>query len=297
MAVIPCKVAWVFHAAFVVVAVSLFLFGTTASLHAQGGSLETIRKDVQEGPPPVSSPSPSPSPPQQSPTPRHSYDGTDNTATDDPTFGLLVGGAAVVGGTLTAPIWLPIKLSDDDYSQPAYLPRYPYEEPSRPPERLFAARFDADYVDAFDNLDRINGHLLISTASRFEFDARFQHLDERLAEGGKDQLWTGDCNVTYRFAQSKCAQFRTGLGINWLNAPTQTDLGFNFTYGADIFPARPWVLSAVMDAGTLGHAGLFRFRTTVGVIYQRVELFSGYEYTDIGRVHWNGLIGGVRLWF
>ncbi|MEI8375074.1 MAG: transglutaminase domain-containing protein [Planctomycetota bacterium] len=32
MAVIPCKVAWVFRAVFVVVAVSLFLFGTTASL-------------------------------------------------------------------------------------------------------------------------------------------------------------------------------------------------------------------------------------------------------------------------
>ena len=66
----------------------------------------------------------------------------------------------------------------------------------------FALRFDADYVEAFDNLDRINGHLLVSTASRFEFDARFQHLAERLANGRQDQLWTGDCNVTYRFAQN-----------------------------------------------------------------------------------------------
>ena len=137
--------------------------------------------------------------------------------------------------------------------------------------------------------------MLISTASRFEFDARFQHLAERLADGGQDQLWTGDCNVTYRFAQSEFAQFRAGLGINWLNDPTQTDLGFNFTYGADFFPAKPWVFSAVLDAGTLGHAGLFRFRTTAGVVYRSVELYSGYEYTDIGSVHWNGLIGGVRL--
>jgi len=278
-------------------AVSLFPFGTAASLHAQGGSLETIRNDVREGPPtPAASPPPANVAPQP-PTPRSSDDGTDKTATDNAAWSLLVVGAAAVGGTLTAPIWLPRTLLDDDYSQPAYLPRYPYEEPSRPPERLFAARFDADYVDAFDNLDRINGHFLIATASRFEFDARFQHLAERLADGGQDQLWTGDCNVSYRFAQSECAQFRAGLGINWLKNPAQTDLGFNFTYGADIFPAKPWVLSAVMDAGTLGHAGLFRFRTTVGAIYQRVELYSGYEYTDIGRVHWNGLIGGVRLWF
>ena len=103
--------------------------------------------------------------------------------------------------------------------------------------------------------------------------------------------------MTYRFAQSDFGQFRAGLGINWLNDPSQTNLGFNFTYGADIFPAKPWVFSAVLDAGTLGHAGLFRFRTTAGVAYRSVELYTGYEYTDIGSVHWNGLIGGVRLWF
>ena len=53
----------------------------------------------------------------------------------------------------------------------------------------------------------------------------------------------------------------------------------------------------MLDAGTLGHAGLFRFRTTAGVVYRSVELYTGYEYTDIGSVHWNGLIGGMRLWF
>ena len=47
-----------------------------------------------------------------------------------------------------------------------------------------------------------------------------------------------------------------------MNDPTRTDLGFNFTYRVDIFPAKPWVFSAVLDAGTLGKAGLFRFRTT-----------------------------------
>ena len=139
--------------------------------------------------------------------------------------------------------------------------------------------------------------LLISTASRFEFDTRFQHLAERLAGGGEDQLWNGDCNVTIRFAQSDFAQFRMGLGFNWLNDPARTDLGFNFTYDADIFPAKPWILSSVLDAGTLGHAGLFRFRSTVGVIHKSLEVYTGYEYTDIGTVHWNGLVGGVRLWF
>ena len=39
------------------------------------------------------------------------------------------------------------------------------------------------------------------------------------------------------------------------------------------------------------------FRTTAVVAYRRLEFYTGYEYTDIGRTHWNGHIGGVRLWF
>jgi hypothetical protein len=273
---------------------TLWLIGAAAPLHAQ--ALETIRNDVREAPPPAP---PAASTPPQSETPQTYSGGSDYSLLDEETkSNLFLGGVIVAGATVSAPIWLPHYLMGDDYSRPAYLHQFPYDDTTTPPESFsVAARFDADYVAAFDNLDRINGHLLLSTASRFEIDTRFQHLAERLPNGGQDQLWTGDCNVTFRIAQGEAAQFRAGLGINWLNDPSQTDLGFNFTYGADLFPARPWVLSTVIDAGTLGHAGLFRFRTTAGVVYRSVELYSGYEYTDIGRVHWNGLIGGVRLWF
>ncbi len=49
--------------------------------------------------------------------------------------------------------------------------------------------------------------------------------------------------------------------------------------------------------GTLGHAGLFRFRTTAGVLFYGVETYVGYEYTDIGLAHWNALVAGLRFWF
>jgi hypothetical protein len=57
------------------------------------------------------------------------------------------------------------------------------------------------------------------------------------------------------------------------------------------------VLSAAIDWGTLGHAGLFRFRTTAGVIVNRFEGCVAYEYRDIGTTRGNFLIGGVRVWF
>ena len=92
-------------------------------------------------------------------------------------------------------------------------------------------------------------------------------------------------------------QWRTGFGFNWLDDPVDTDFGFNFTYGADWYPARPWVLSATLDWGTLGHAELFRFHTTAGVLVNRVETYIGYKYLDIDRTQTNSLLAGVRIWF
>ena len=138
--------------------------------------------------------------------------------------------------------------------------------------------------------------MILETTSRFGIDASFHYLSERLPEGD-DHLNLGDCNLIYRFAQSSRAEMRVGIGANWLNDSTRTDLGFNFTYGGDFFPCKPWVLSAAIDGGTLGHAGLFRFRTTAGVIFNRFEGYAGYEYLDIGSTQDNFLIGGVRVWF
>jgi hypothetical protein len=33
------------------------------------------------------------------------------------------------------------------------------------------------------------------------------------------------------------------------------------------------------------------------VTVQRFEFYTGYEYTDVDRMHLNSLIGGVRIWF
>jgi hypothetical protein len=274
----------------------LWLLASTLTLDAQ--ALQSIRNDVQNGPPPSPSQASSNSSPQSTSNQSSNTDPDTAAAESNAEFGLILGGALVGAAAALSPIWVPMIITDDHPFQRAELHQFPYDDTTNPPQTFpFAIRVDADYVEAFDNLDRINGHLLISTASRFEFDARFQHLAERLADGSQDQLWNGDCNITYRFAQCDFCQFRMGLGMNWLYDPSETNLGFNFTYGADIYPMKPWVFSTVLDAGTLGHAGLFRARTTAGVVYRSVELYTGYEYTDIGSVHWNGLIGGVRLWF
>ena len=207
---------------------------------------------------------------------------------------------------LTSPIWAPHAAVGDDFSVPAYFPRFPYQEDTYgymmpgscdSPQRRWSARLRAEYSDNFDDLQRIGGHLLLSTSSRWGLDTEMNYLKENLPGVADDRLWLGDCNIVFRFAQSERMQWRTGAGFNWLDDPDDTDFGFNFTYGVDFFPQRPWVVSATIDWGTLGHAGLFRFRTTTGVVFHGLESYVGYEYLDIGRSQTNSLIAGVRFWF
>ena len=235
-------------------------------------------------------------------------------------------------GAVTSPLWLPVAVTGDELESDCHFQRYPYQvtpgsivRPGEPPGglagyatladeldgsprwlrmglfepqlRRWSGRVSAEYATEFADVDRIGGRLLLSTASRFGIDTEMNYLEERLADGGRDWLWLGDGNLVFRFAQSNWSEWRTGVGLNWLDDRQQTDYGFNFTYGVDLYPRRPWVVSLDVDWGTLGRSSLFRARTTAGVVVWGLESYIGYEYLDIGRTQCNQLIGGVRLWF
>jgi hypothetical protein len=269
---------------------------------AQENALQTIREDVRQGAP--SSPAPAAdTTADRGSEARHSSSDSD---LESNLYAEAMLGIAYVGAvTVTSPLWVPHYWLQDDLSQNGYFLHFPYDggdgyiwtgdwvEGTRP----VAVRLDIEYIDTFDRLDIVDGHLLLDTPFRFGLAASFEHLEERLRNGGRDALQIGDCNLVYRFAQGEWAEFRTGLGLNWLNDSDRTDLGFNFIYAFDLYPRKPWVLSTTIDWGTLGHAGLFRFRTTAGVVFHGIETYAGYEYTDIERTHWNGLVAGLRFWF
>ena len=281
--------------------VVVVVFAAALSSVAQDGTLATIRQDVREGmPSQPATASPAPDRPQG-----NSQSDNSNLTDEDKTnlFFASVWGAGIVA---SSPIWVPhAMLEDDSFTSPGYFLHFPYDgasgyiktDPQSVPTKLFAVRLDVEYAETFDRLDKYGGHLLIETAPRLGFEASAYRLEEHLTSGGWDQLQMGDCNFVYRFAQGDWGEFRAGLGLNWLNDSHSTDLGFNFTYAADLYLKKPWILSATIDAGTLGDVGLFRFRTTAGVVFHGVEAYTGYEYTNIGRTYWNGLIGGVRFWF
>ncbi len=207
----------------------------------------------------------------------------------------------------SSPFWGPAAMVGDDYSRVGHFAIHPYHQSDRGYMVLeddlwtdpypWTARLRFEYGDDFQGLSRIGGHLLWDSQHRIGIDTAFDYRHEDLSAGLADELWTGDANVVFRFAQSERLQMRTGIGLNWLADSAATDLGFNFTYGGDWFPAKPWVVSAELDVGRLGSATLFHGRATAGVQLRSVELFVGYDYFDVGNTQIDGLISGIRYWY
>jgi hypothetical protein len=231
-------------------------------------------------------------------TPGDSSSGFDNSTND-----VLACGAAILVAA-ASPFFVPHFLVEQDNATDGTFLAYPYENNApgwmrkdfEPLDgKPWAVEFGVDSLATFEHAQGVTGHLLIDTQSRFGLDTSTTWLEERLPRRRYDHLVLGDCNLSFRFAQSPQIQFRAGLGLNWLTDATRTDLGFDFTYGVEVFPCKPWVMTATLDWGTLGRAELFRFRTTVGASIYGVEAYTGFEYLDIDRTQLPGLLAGVQI--
>ena len=225
----------------------------------------------------------------------HHHDDGDSLADDLFGIGFL---AALVG--VSSPFWAPPHLLGDD-GEKGFYPDHPYDDavggllhdksPSGAHDTLVVLQ--GQYGDDFGGVSHANGRLIVESAWRLGIDTEFNYRHE---DGSpSDDLWTGDFNVTWRFAQSEPLQFRTGVGFNWLTDRQDEDYGFNFTYGADLFPGDPWVLSSTIDWGRLGDATLFHNRTTIGVTQNGWGLYTGYDYFNVGGAGLHAWINGIEL--
>lgn len=208
--------------------------------------------------------------------------------------------------TLSAPWWGPHVMLQDDLSSWADFPSAPYADgldgfllinsAGPGPVKSWSSRLSLNFGHNFDDLSRIGSRLIVDTSRRLGFDTEWDQWIEQVP-GGYDSLATGDFNAVFRFAQHEKIQFHSGVGLNWLTDSHRSDFGFNFTYGVDLFPRAPWIVSSTIDLGTIGAATRFHSRTSVGVIFRGTEFFTGYDYQRIGQVDLQGLMAGVRFWF
>lgn len=207
---------------------------------------------------------------------------------------------------ITSPWWIPpIALADNSAESGKFLST-PYQnnhhglmdiEPfGEFNSQQVQFRFLADYGSDFSGLTRIGGQFKVDTASRLGFETSWNQFQEDLGTT-TDELWLGDANITWRFAQNEAMQFHTGVGLNWLNDASNTDTGFNFTYGFDLFPVKPWVFRGTMDLGRLGDTSRVHFRGDVGLVWKHFEIFTGYNFERISNVNLQGVSAGIQFRF
>ena len=265
----------------------------------RAGELQSVRDEVRQ-----KSDVPSNTPPKKKKKKRSRRSDCD----DDVGFRLVIGD--LIGKTLfvaaSSPWWVPHVAVDDEWSDWASFPAAPYDDGHdgylvidtlAPIEADgFAARLWTEYGTDFDDLSRIGTRLLVDTGPRFGLDTEWNQWFERTSMGD-DTLATGDANLVYRFAQHERIQFRSGLGFNWLKDSQEAEFGFNFTYGVDLFPIEPLVVSGTLDLGQIGDASFVHVRSTAGLVWKRAELFTGYDYQRIGSVDLHGLVAGLQFWF
>ena len=224
-------------------------------------------------------------------------------------------------GSLLGQILADLFCFDDDADgchADGYFPSYPYargqpgymwmkrttpdgEEPPPQPDftkaRGWSGRVAVEESNDFDGINRATLRLLLETGSGFGVQTNWSYVHENLSCGCTDNLGLGDLNLTYLFIQHENLQVRLGAGVRMLFDSHATDFGFNFTCGADVYPCKPIVLSTTLDAGTLGSAGVFRVQGSIGFLYKRWEIYTGYDYLRIGSTALQGPVLGLRLWF
>ncbi len=161
-------------------------------------------------------------------------------------------------------------------------------------------RLSIENGNDFSGLNRLNGSLLVDTRPGIGLYTSWNYLHENLGSGRHDDAVLGSTNLIYRLGNETFVQ-RWGIGLRSLSDDCGSDFGVNFLFASDLFPVRPIVASAMLEGGTLGHAGLFHARLTLGCIYRRSEIYAGYDYLGIGNSDFgtsiHGPMVGLRWWF
>jgi hypothetical protein len=189
--------------------------------------------------------------------------------------------------------------------------RYPYhdghkghvlriDDGAMPHGQLHAGRLSVEGAYMGDNVWR----------SAFDLDLslwRFSLLSDMgfyLEQPLKDALYLGGTYLAFTAVMRPRFSWRLGFGANYMvdgrtpgEGHREYAAGYGGTTRIDVFPAKPLVLSARLDYGTLYRAPVFTGRATAGIMVSAFEIYAGYEVRTVGKVRMNGPLLGVRAWF
>lgn len=184
------------------------------------------------------------------------------------------------------------------YDEPGYLTEvFPGEEEADRKYLRWSGRASIENGNDFCCLNRARFKIRFESSGGFGIQSRFNFYTEHLQGNRTDNLFLNTTDLLFRFISEEELLMYIGVGFHVLNDDIDTNLGVNLTFGVDVFPVKPFVISLVVDIGSIDEAEIFHGRATFGVLLNRWEIFAGYDFRSFGGVQLYGPLGGLRFWF
>ena len=168
--------------------------------------------------------------------------------------------------------------------------------------RQFGGAIRGEYTDASDGLERYAGALQISF-SALRLETELHRYIEHLPGDYTNTLTLGTVGLALALPIQNSFTLLLGGGISTYHDSIGNESGWYLKAGAEMFPIRPLILHAEVwggfiredefDTETFMGGG----RATAGVIWNRIEVFGGWQAIWIDSVTLDGPTVGLRVWF
>ncbi|MBL8799353.1 MAG: hypothetical protein JNM56_36055 [Planctomycetia bacterium] len=167
-----------------------------------------------------------------------------------------------------------------------------------PPDWLPPLCLGHDDLDTFTALSQ--GQALLDAVAEFGLDAGWQRSTKRLPQTGDQSLSLTDVDLKVRLLEEQQLQWHVGFGMQVLDRAQDFYLGYALTTALHLRVAEQFDISAQGEVGRVDAAGVRHGRASVGVSSRQLphlDVYSGFDFFEIGSERWRVPIFGMRFKF
>ena len=199
-----------------------------------------------------------------------------------------------------SPIYLPIKLLEDDYSEKFYYQKYPFEKGDGFTE-FDGKRWMGNLTFSYQYVDKnIVGYKVNSSLRflRFTFEPSYSFYSN---PKGEENISKFNTTIKFTFAQNQFINFRTGLGYSHFETDSKFD-GINWIYEICLFQ-KPFNIRLNYNLTGYNFKSKEKvsfnnnFNINFGYFFKNFNLTLGYRWNKMGKEKLNSPEISSSFWF
>jgi hypothetical protein len=179
------------------------------------------------------------------------------------------------------------------------------DDPTQPATvhlRFSSGAVRTEYTDSDDEVHRWAGaaHFNID---RLRLEAELHRYLEYLPNDRTDSLTIVTAGLSLAFPMENAVTLLLGGGVSNYHDAYGNVSGWYVKTGLELFPIQPVIITADVWVGSIREdeydtaSFLGGGRATAGVIWNRYEIYGGWQALWIGSVTLDGPTAGIRVWF